>query len=247
MTHLVRRVFFSLSKGLDFHSVIIKAVILAGLATLLTLPYFHYLTKVVISGNLSGTIPGSPYFLIIQLSLLFGICLLSAVVGFTFGKRFALPGFGIFRNYIQDLPKLIAAGTVLMMISFVLFDRYFFNLSPGSYPKEYFYLMTIPFKGAVAEELILRFGLVTIAVGICKNRSAGVVLVSVFATLLSIRYFTFIGMDIAFSYIFIVQVILTFLVNCILGHLFVTRGLAYAMTIKFVLGFKYLMVAMVMV
>lgn len=247
MTHLWHRVFFSLTKGLDFHRVIINAVVLASVATMLTIPYFHYLIKTIIRGNLSGTISGSSYFLIFQLSLLFVICLLSAVVGFTFGKRYILPGFGVFRSYIQDLPWLIAAGTGLLIISFVFFDRYFFNLSPGSYPKEYFYLMAIPFKGAVAEELILRFGLVTIGVGICKNRFAAVVLVSVFATLLSIRYFTFIGMDIAFSYIFIVQVILTLLVNCILGYLFVTRGLVYAMTIKFVLGFKYLMVAVIMV
>jgi hypothetical protein len=246
MTHLWHRVFSSLTKGVDFHRVIINAFVLASVATLVTIPYVHYLIKTVDRGNLSGSIPVSPNFIIFQILMLFAISLLSAIVGITFGRRYALPGFGIFRNYIQDLPKLIAAGSGLMIISFVFFDRYFFNLSPGSYPKEYFYLMAIPFKGAVAEELILRFGLVTIGVGICKNRFAGVALVSVFATLLSIRYFTFIGMDVAFSYIFVAQVVLTFLINGFLGYLFVTRGLAYAMTIKFVLGFKYLMVALVL-
>jgi hypothetical protein len=246
MNNLWHRVFSALTKGVDFHRVIINAFVFASVATLLTIPYFHYLITTVARGDLSGTIPGHHHFLPLQLFLLFVICLLSAVVGFTFGKRYALPGFGASRRYIHDLPLLLAAGAALMIISCVFFDRYFYMLSPGSYPEGLLYLLVIPLKGAVAEELILRFGLVTIGVGICRNRYAGVILVAVFATLLSIRYFIFIGIDIAFSYIFIVQVILTFLVNCILGYLFVTRGLVYAMTVKLVYGVKYVLVALVM-
>ena len=246
MNNLWRRSFLSLTKGVDFHRVIINALFFAGLATLVTVPYFYYLMKTIVRGDLAGTISGRHHFLPLQLFLLFIVCLLSAVVGFTFGKRYELPGLGTLQGYKKDLPWLLIIGAVLMMASYLFFDRYFYLLSPGAYHEEYIYLIAIPFKGAVTEELILRFGLVTIGVGICRNRYAGVVLVAIFATLLSIRYFTFIGVDIAFSYIFVVSVIITFLVNCILGYLFVTRGLAYAMTVKLVYALKYVLVALVM-
>jgi hypothetical protein len=134
----------------------------------------------------------------------------------------------------------------MMALSYFLFDRYFFEISPLSYPKEVLYLISLPFKGAFSEEIILRLCLVTLSVGLLKSKGAGVVLVSTLASLFTIKYFHFFGIEFGFNYLFITQVLLSFSANLFLGYIFVTRGLLYSMALKFLFGIKYVIVSWAM-
>jgi len=223
----------------------IKSLAFAGLATAVATPYIYFLVNNAAGNHLLPASFQQFDFVMIQSLMLFVICLLSASIGFSFTKRYGLPGLGISRKYVDSLPLLFIGGFAMAIFSYLVFDRFFYSISPMSYPGDVFSVIAIPVKAAVTEELILRFGLLTIAVGICRNSYGGILLVSIFATILSLKYLNFIRADMAFSYIFIVQLLLTFAVNCILGYLCVTYGLVYAMTFRFVMGLKYLLILLV--
>jgi len=237
------RVFPAMTRGADMRWVLVKSFALATACTIFTLPYFHYLTFVVLDkvGSSKGLPPNS--FLFTQLFLLFVVCLLSAVVGFSFSERFGLPGFGDHKRFFRSVPALLVIGGAVITLSCFLFDRYFFEVSPVSYPKDFLYLMSIPLKDAFTEEVILRLCMVTLGVGLLKSKRGGVIFVSAVAPLLTIKYFHFMGIEVGLNYLFITQLLLSFVGNLVLGYLFVTHGLLYSMALKFLFGMKYFLLS----
>jgi hypothetical protein len=223
-------------------SVAIRSSALALCATLAALPYLHLLATAALE---KGRFPkGFEYweFLFTQLLLLFILCLLSAVIGFSFSKRFGLPGFGSWRKLLQHLPLLLSLGAFLIALSYVVFDRRFVLVSPKSYPSDPIHLLLLPLKGALTEETILRLCLVTLCVGFLRRKISGVVAASTIGALFTWKYFQFIGAAVGFNTLFTAQMVLAFIVNVVLGYLFVTEGLIYAITLKFILGLKYVLV-----
>jgi hypothetical protein len=241
MNELWRKAFGSMAPQVDTRTVIVKSTILTLCAAGSAVGYFHYLVFVVSPG---AAVPGGdPWtFLAIELVMLAFVLFLSALVGFSFSVRLDLPGFGQMREFLRALPIIIAGGIILVGISYVAFDRWFFAIAPISFPKETAYLVAFPFKAALADETILRLGLVTIGVGLTKDKAAGVILMSAVSTLLTVKYFEFIGIPFALDHFYIVYLLLSFLGNIMQGWLFVTKGLAYSMALKFVIGCKYLLI-----
>ncbi|MBW1943241.1 MAG: hypothetical protein JRJ51_10460 [Deltaproteobacteria bacterium] len=229
--------------GADMRGVLLKAFSLSILCTLFTAPYFHYLlflspaqTTLPLKLNLKG-------FLVTQLFLLFIICLLSSIVGLSFSRKLELPGIGDWQHFKKSIPYLFLLGAVMTILSYYAFDRYFFQISQASYPKDSIYLFTYPLKAAFTDEVILRLCFVTLAVGLFRNKVVGVVLVSAVASVFTIKYFQFMGIGFQFNYLSITQIMFSFWANIILGYLFVTRGLLYSMALNFLLGMKYVIVS----
>jgi hypothetical protein len=232
-----------MTRGADMRGVLVKSSALALSATLFTLPYFHYLIFMV-PGEGRFLKGGNPWDLLFtQAFLLLIVCFLSATVGFSFAKRFQLPGFGDPRRFIPSIPFLLVVGGGMIGTSYFLFDRYFLEVSPISYPKDVVYVIALPLRGAFTDEIILRLGLVTLGVGLLKRKGAGVILVSAVAPLFSIKYFHFIGMECGLNYLFVTHLLLSFLANLLLGYLFVAHGLLYSMALRCLFGMKYLVVA----
>ncbi len=228
------------------HGVLMKSLALAICSTLFTLPYLHYLISVVLAQAHFPIVLNPWRLLFTELFLVFILCLLSAMVGFSFSKKFDLPGFGDRKGFFRSIPLLLVIGLVMMALSYFFFDRYFFKISPLSYPKDVLYLISLPFKGAFTEEIILRLCLVTLSVGLLKSKGAGVVLVSALGSLFTIKYFYFFGIKFGLNYLFITQLLLSFSANLFLGYLFVTRGLLCSMALKFMFGIKYVVVSWAM-
>jgi hypothetical protein len=241
MSKILPRVFSSITKGVDTRITLIQAFSLSVPATLITIPFFYYLLYVVPqNGRPDDTSLG---LLFTQLFLLFIVCLLSAIIGFSFSNKLNLKGFGELRELINSLPTIIIVSIILLTFSYLLFDRYFYTISPSSYPDSIIYLITLPLKGALTEEVILRLCLVTLVIGITKSRAGAVFLVSVIASLFSLKYFSYIGIESGLNRLLITQLCLSFIVNLILGYLYVTRGLLSSMMLKALLGLKYALVA----
>ena len=233
----------SMTRGADMRAVLVRSLALATASTLFAFPYFHYLIFIVLDGC---RLPGGldPWGLLFtQLFLLSIACLLSAMVGFSFTKRFKLPGFGDWQHFVRAIPVLLVLAAGMITLSYFFFDRRFVEISPVSYPKDLLYIISIPFKEAFTEEIILRFCLVTLAIGLLKSKKAGVVFVSALASLFTIKYFHFIGIKVGLNYFFITQLLLSFSANLLLGYLFVTRGLLFNMALRFLFGMKYALVS----
>jgi hypothetical protein len=233
----------AITRGTDMLGVLAKSLALAIASTLFTLPYFHYLISEIPYRQRLPQGADSIIILLTQLLLLFILTFLSAMVGFSFSNRYKLHGLGDPRALVSSLPLVVAGGAVITVLSYYFFDRFFFEISPASYPRNPLFLLSYPFKRAFTDEIILRFCLVTIAVGLFKSKSAGVILVSAFAAIATIKYFHFIGLPVGLNTIFLTQLIICFLANLLLGYLFVARGLIYSMSLGFIFGMKYMMMS----
>ena len=232
-----------ITRGTDMRAVLTKSLALAIASTLFTLPYFHYLISEISFRQRLPQSADSFIILLTQLLLLFILTFLSAMVGFSFSTRYNLHGMGDPRALVSSLPLVVAGGAVIIVISYFFFDQFFFEISPASYPRNPLFLLSYPFKRAFTDEVILRFCLVTIAVGLFKSKSAGVIFVSAFAAIATVKYFHFIGLPVGLNTIFLTQLFISFVTNFLLGYLFVARGLLYAMSLGFIFGMKYLVMA----
>lgn len=246
MNGILQRSFASMTEGADMRGVLIKSSVMALLSTIFIIPYFHYLISVMGEGG-GFFLPKVQWdFLFAQLFLVFILCFLSAMIGFSFSLRFELPRKISLDEVIRRIPLLLLLGGAMITISYLLFDRYFYEVSPISYPKDLICLLAFPLKGAFADEVILRLCLVTICVGLLKSKGAAVVLVSALSSLFTIKYFHFVGIEFGFNYLCITQLVLSFAANLVLGYFFVTKGLVYSMILKFLFGMKYMVLVLVM-
>jgi hypothetical protein len=242
---LLSRTLHRMTEGVEMKGVVIKSTLFALLSAFSTIPYFHYLLSFSIEST--TLMPdGATGFLAFEIFLVFLITLLSALVGFSFSDRYSLPGLGKPGDLIRSLPILALLGLLMVGVSYFLFDRSFYEISPASYPGYPGFLLTIPLKGALTDEIILRFCLVTIGVGLFKNSGFSVVFISAIASLLTIKYLQFFGIEFSFEYLPVALLVSSFVSNLLLGYLFVTRGLLFSMVLKFFLGFKYVLVALTM-
>lgn len=221
--------------------VLIQASGLALLTCLFTIPYFYHLIF-GLSGSIGHVKYSNPWILLFtQLFLLLTVSLLSAIVGLSFSKRFGLPAIWDRNIFVNSVPLLLFLGVTLACLSYILFDRFFVDISPNSYPKGMIYIISFPFKNAFADEIILRLCFLTICIGLLKNKTAAILLLSAIACLFSIKYFNFMGIE--YTRVFISYFIISFIGNLILGYVFVTRGLFCSMFLKFLYSMKYVIVS----
>jgi hypothetical protein len=243
---IFRRALDNMTAGADKREVVFRSLVLSFLAMIFTIPYFYYLVVAVPAQIGSPKNQGAWSFIVVELLMLFIILFLSSVIGFSFSKRYELPGLGDVKKFLKSIPILFLVGIVMIAFSFYFFDRFYFELSPQSYPGECKYLFTLPLKGALADEIILRLGMTTIAVGLLRHKEAGVVLVSALSAFLVIKYNQFLGIPLQYDYLFLSQLFFSFCANFILGYLFVRYGLLFAMGLKFFFGFKYIVVTLLL-
>ena len=241
MKELREKLSGSLTGGAAPGTVVRRSLLLGAAATLSALPYFHFL---VFSAPRTGAgVTDSWALLAGQASLLLLVCVLSAMVGLSFASRRDLPGLGDPVRLREEWKGLALIGAVLGAVSFILFDQWFARISPGAYPQGPVVLLSIPFKTALTEEIILRLCMVTIAVGVFRRNWAGVLVIALLAPLLGFKSLRFLGLENVSTALIAVQLLLSLLSNLILGAVFVSRGLLSCLVVKFVFGLKYPAVA----
>jgi hypothetical protein len=241
MKELREKISGSLTGGAAPKTVVRSSVLLGAAATLSALPYFHFLVFHASRGDARG---GDPWSLLAgQAALLLLLSVLSAMVGLSFAPRLGLPGLGDPARLREEWKGLVLVGAVLGAVSFILFDQWFARVSPGAYPQGPLLLLSIPFKTATTEEVILRLCMVTVAVGLFRRTWAGVLVVALAAPLLAFKSFRFLGLEEVSHALLGVQLLLSLLSNLALGIVFVSRGLLSCLVVKFVFGLKYVAVA----
>jgi hypothetical protein len=243
MKEIWERAFVSMTSGLELKEVVSKSAGLATLSAVVAIPYLYYLVFVLSAADPLPWRDNLTHLFFTQFFLLYVILFLSSAAGFSFHKRRGIPGLLALEHPRRTIPTLLILGAGLSLVSYILFDRYFYRISPLSYPKDLRYLISFPLKEAVTEEVILRFCMVTLCVGILKKTGPGIVLASFLGSLLTIKYFQFIGMSPELDRLFIIHFSLSFAVNLVLGYIFVTKGLLCVMILKFFFGMKYAIIA----
>ncbi|MBN1883501.1 MAG: hypothetical protein JW885_15145 [Deltaproteobacteria bacterium] len=239
---ILMRAVEGMTRGVKPERVVREAALLTVFALVAAISYVRYLLDMAVGRGMLGLETASVVF-VTDLFLLGVLLFLCALVGLSFAPRYRLPGLGLTKRVVHDLPLLVLGGLALAALTFFLFDRYFYAVSPGSYPVSPLMLISLPMKGAVTDEVILRLGMLTLAVGLLRHRGAGVMLMAALAALMSLRYFQFLGIPIGLNYMMIAHLLISFVGNLALGYLYVHRGLMHAMLLKAVYGSRYLAVA----
>jgi hypothetical protein len=239
MKDLREKISSSMTRGVDPRAVMRRSLALGLAATLSALPYFHHLVFRVSSPG--RALPGmGPWGLLAgQAGLLFLVCVLSAMVGLAFAVRQGLPGLGDPSGILEEWKGLVLLGAVMAAVSLVAFDQWFIRIVPAAYPEDAVVLATLPFKGALTEEVILRLCMVTLAVGATRRKWAGILIISLLAPLLTLKALQFYGPEGVPAAWVAVQIFLAFAAHGVLGFVFVTRGLLACMIVKFVFCLKY--------
>ena len=230
----------ALTGNAESRSVFIWSLMIGSAATIASLPHFHYLLFGISGSEWASREAEAWKFLFGQTMLLFLVLLLSCMTGLAFSRRHGLPGLGDPSKLRKEFKGIASLGLVMAIVSLIAFDIWFFDISPSAYPANVFYALSLPFKGAFTEEVILRLCMVTLAVGIIKRKWVGIFIVSVLAPFLSLKYFRYMGLEGLPFGLLTVQFLLSFASNMILGIVFVTRGLFSCMVLKFFLNLKYI-------
>lgn len=230
-----------------FRTVLFHAFILSLICTLFTIPSFHHM---LVESMQSDPAPVFKYdyrlVLMMELFMLFFTCFLSSVSGFSLRQKYDLPEIWDYGHLKKWFPVLILTGIGMGGMTFFLFDRHFYFISPESYPSSPLYVISRPFKLAFTNEVILRFGLVTILVGLFKNKIVAVTLVSLFASFLTMKYFRFMGIDYPYNDFFQIQFFISFTANFLLGLCYIKLGLFYSMALHFLFGWRLLFVVLIL-
>lgn len=99
-----------------------------------------------------------------QAIILFGAALLCALVGFLYAERLGLPGRGKPASALRWSLLGLPAGIIAAPVAWFLVDQDMVRIIPGYEPSSWPVSLTRMAGGALAREVVLRFGLVTIAV-----------------------------------------------------------------------------------
>ncbi len=206
-----------------------QSAALSAVALLAVAPHIYYLGAVAHTERLLARYPGLTLEEIFKFDLMkVGILIvISSLVGFFFSQRNGLPGLGSLRSALKPW-WLLAAAPVLGAFLYLTVGRAIAQRMPGLYPVSVFWALVVLLKGAVFDELVARFGMMTLVSGVTRRPWIAILLQAVFFTAIAVKDLGIWGVSGA-SALFWASIATTFVVHLVYGGLYARRGLLCAM------------------
>lgn len=226
-----------------------NALLLGAVTMFLSLPMFHYqfrhLTGEVFRGQ--PTVEMAWRLALSQSFMVFCLAFMSSLIGFIYAEKLRLPGLGKAADIRVWLPGGLAAGLIFTPISYILLDREVIRLIPGIHPSSLSWTLPVMLAGAFCQEVIIRFGLLTIALYLWNRWTEkgrpwpAIALISAFGATGSWLLISRLGIAGGLSHSQIMtMVVLSFLTQWILGEVYVKKGLSASICVHLGLSAKYL-------
>ena len=219
---------------------LIDTVILTGLGLISCYPYFVYLWLQTPVKTIGIHLEGRDFnaFLQGEVLVVLGACFISSLVGRFFSVRYGLAGLGSFTGMIKEIKNFALLAVILIPIFLFILDP-IFSKSPVLNPRTFWAAAGVTLKSSIFEEIVLRYGIITILAGIFRRTYLAVFIGSVLATLLGIRSGFMTGMSLEPSISLILMVSVSLLLNLFYGYLYASRGLISAMSAHLLIDLKY--------
>ena len=216
-------------------SALVAAGAIVGIA-----PYVYYVSRVAFAGQIARYAPErAPADLVRGELLSIGfVVLVAALVGTLFARRYGLAGLGD-RTLLLRGRKLLLAAPLLGVASYLLFGRAIAARVPGYYPSSLGWALGHALKGALFDEVVARFGMMTILCGIVRHPVVANVLQAAFFTTLALLGLSFFGLRPGASALFLWSLGATFVTHLLLGAVYARLGLGVAMLFHLGLGIQY--------
>ena len=177
--------------------------------------------------------------------LMFGACLLCALVGFLYTPRLGLPGLKIREGDRKLIALYLAAGLLTAPLAYFLVDMDLREKIPEYFPAHLGWALAQTLGRALAPEVIARFGLVTIGVYLCRwLRFSGhpwpaPLAVAGFAMLEAWVGLERLGLQPGLDPFTLSCLGLAFVSNVIFGEIYLRRGLVPALVLRLGVELKY--------
>ncbi len=167
------------------------------------------------------------------------VVLVAALVGTLAARRYGLAGIGDGALLRQSRWLLLLGGPAFGVASYLVFGRALAARVPGIYPISLGWALGHAVKGALFDEVVARYGMMTILCGVVRNHRLANALQAVFFTILAVLGLSFFGLRPSLSAFFVANVVATFLTHVVLGAVFARYGLAAAMLFHLGVGIQY--------
>jgi hypothetical protein len=174
-------------------------------------------------------------FMIRDMVLIFLACLLCGTCGFAWAASRGLAGLGSLRDGKKDLLRIVGWALVFDVVMFLVLDRPLAVKMPFLYPSTVAGLVVLMLKSACFEELIFRFGFLTLLYRLYPNRHVAVLLSSLLFAFAAVKTFSFLGLDYGFNYLTALSFATRLASGLALGYVYVYKGLYPVMFFRMLL------------
>ena len=144
----------------------------------------------------------------------------------------------------KDIKWLVGVGIFFAVLSYPLFDRVLLQLLPEMYPDSPLWALGYVIKTPLFDEIIFRFGFLTLIHRLLRNRPAAIVLSSIICVMGAVRMFSFLGIEFGFNLLTILSMIARVGSGLILGYLYVRKGLLHTMTLQAIIELRLVLLAL---
>ncbi|MDI6704592.1 MAG: hypothetical protein QME40_07990 [bacterium] len=158
--------------------------------------------------------------------------------GFAWSEKYGLSGLGSLQGIKEGWWRLLIFGVIIATITYLIFDRYFFNKGRGYYPHNLFWALSIPLNSFFFKETI-RFGMIALSQRLIRNLPLSIFIVSLFFVSLSLKSFAFIGFRLSWNYLLITGLVLTMIINLILGYIYAKKGLLQSAFLHVIIDLRF--------
>lgn len=214
----------------------------AGAAYLVQAPYLVYLTRVAYPEALAKRIPALSTEELLRLELLriAVLVVLAALVGAFLSRRNGLPDLGD-RHQLRRAAPWIAGAALGSVLSHAAVGSDVAAALPGQYPCEVRWALVTQLKGAVFDEVIARYGMMTIVMGVVRRVALANVLQATFFAGVAARalFFDAGGGGPGLDALTIASVGTSWLVNLACGHVYARHGLYAAIGVHLAVGLRF--------
>ena len=232
-----------------------NAIFLAAAAMLGSFPMFLYQYQ-HLSGYIFTPQPSEErlfYLSLIQSVIVFALAFLCALVGFLYSARLKLPKFGSPADALNWLSFGLALGLLFTPLSYFVLDREMMRLIPQMYPTHWPWAIGNMLGGAITQEVISRFGLLTIGIYLLDRWNfkgypwPAIALVSLFGC--AGTYVSLLKFDLAqrlFPSEIVLALIIVFILQWVFSEAYVRKGFLAAVCIHFGLSVRLLVYALLL-
>lgn len=224
------------------HQRLRRAGLVAGAAYLVQAPYLVYLTRVAYPDAIAERFPSlsTEDLLGAELMRIAVTVVLAALVGAFFSARNGLPDVGDHRG-VRAAWRWIAAAAALAIVSHAVVGSAVAAALPGQYPCALHWALVALLKGAVFDEVIARYGMMTIVMGVVRRAWIANVLQATFFAGIGARALFFEpaaggpGLD----PLTLASVGTSWVVSLAAGHMYARHGLLAAIALHLAVGLRF--------
>ena len=185
-------------------------------------------------------------FILSQLLMFLLLIFICSFLGFGYWQKYGFKGLGSLNDLRQDLLYFVPAALAVNLAMYFGFDRHMMMHIPSLYPSSALWGFAKALMHSTTFEIVSKFGLVTVAMGIFRNKHVAVIIPAAFFAFLVPNTFFDYNVEFGWNFISVAAVSTTFIYGVISGYIFVHRGLVSTMTLRFLLDLKYIVYALLL-